>query len=105
MPKAKIRGEYVPAGLEATDVWLGDERLVVLNYSLSPVPGRFALSKLRPSQREVLRLLLAGSSNAEIARARRTSRGTVAKQIDGIYRSLGVRSRGELVAALCGSSE
>lgn len=105
MPKAKIRGEYVPAGLETTDVWLGDERLVVLDYSLAPVLAPPLPSKLRPSERAVLRLLLAGRSNAEIARARRTSRGTVAKQIDGIYRSLGVRSRGELVAALCGSSE
>src|SRR5271167_697901 len=102
MAKAKPRGEYAPAGLEATDVWLGDERVVVLNYSLTPAPAPALLSKLRPSQREVLRLLLAGRSNAEIARARRTARGTVAKQIDAIYRSLGVGSRGELVAALCG---
>jgi DNA-binding NarL/FixJ family response regulator len=102
MAKDKVRGEYVPIGLEATDVWLGGERLVVLNYSLAPAPAPSLLSKLRPSQREVARLLLAGCSNAEIARARRTARGTVAKQIDGIYRSLGVRSRGELVAAFCG---
>jgi len=50
------------------------------------------------AQREVLDLLLAGMSNAEIAWIRRRSVHTVAHQVDAIFRRLGVGSRLELFA-------
>jgi DNA-binding CsgD family transcriptional regulator len=50
------------------------------------------------AQREVIGLLLAGSSNSEIARIRRRSVRTVAHQVEAIYRRLGVGSRAELFA-------
>jgi DNA-binding CsgD family transcriptional regulator len=50
------------------------------------------------AQREVLDLLLAGYSNAEIARRRGRSPRTVAHQVDTIFRRLGVGSRLELFA-------
>jgi len=50
------------------------------------------------AQREVMGLLLAGMSTAEIARIRRRSVHTVAHQVDAIFRRLGVGSRLELFA-------
>jgi DNA-binding CsgD family transcriptional regulator len=50
------------------------------------------------AQREVMGLILAGLSNAEIARIRRRSVHTVAHQVDAIFRRLGVGSRLELFA-------
>jgi DNA-binding NarL/FixJ family response regulator len=42
--------------------------------------------------------LLAGKSNAEIARARGTTARTIANQIASLFRKLGVQSRAQLVA-------
>ncbi len=42
--------------------------------------------------------VLAGKSNADIARARDTSTRTVANQLASIYGKLGISSRHELVA-------
>jgi DNA-binding CsgD family transcriptional regulator len=92
---------FRPPSLEVTDVQLGAGALVVLSYALEPAGPPVpldGLDALRPSERHVLRLVLGGCSNAEIARARGTSPGTVAKQLNAIYRLLGVHSRGELAA-------
>ena len=51
----------------------------------------------RPSETSWISLL-AGMSNAEIARIRRRSIHTVAHQVDTIFRRLGVGSRLELFA-------
>jgi DNA-binding CsgD family transcriptional regulator len=56
------------------------------------------------AQREVLDLLLAGYSNAEIAWRRGRSPRTVAHQVDAIFRRLGVGSRLELFALAARSS-
>jgi len=53
------------------------------------------------AEREVRALVLAGRSNAEIARARGTSLRTVANQIASMFRKLGVGSRIHLVASVC----
>lgn len=57
-----------------------------------PVPG-----SLSPAEQEVLRALLAGRSNAAIARARGTSVRTVANQVAAVLRKLGVESRRQLI--------
>jgi DNA-binding CsgD family transcriptional regulator len=57
-------------------------------------------TELSDSERAVARALIAGSSNAEIARVRGTSVKTVANQLYAMYRKLGVSTREELVARL-----
>lgn len=66
------------------------------------VPALELPEALSESERSVAKALIAGYSNAEIARSRRTSSKTVANQLYGMYRKLGVGSRDELVALLVG---
>jgi DNA-binding CsgD family transcriptional regulator len=54
-------------------------------------------ARLSPAEEDVLRRMLGGQSNAEIAKQRRTSVRTVENQIAGLYRKLGVSSRRELI--------
>jgi DNA-binding NarL/FixJ family response regulator len=86
-----------PPGLVVDTFELGDHRFAVLDW---PVEPRRPVATLTPAGREILELLLAGHSNAAIARRRRRSVRTVAHQVDSIFRRLGVRSRLELFA-LC----
>jgi DNA-binding CsgD family transcriptional regulator len=51
-----------------------------------------------PRQREVLRLVAMGCTNAQIARRLSLSEGTVRKHLENAYSRLGVRSRSEAVA-------
>ncbi len=103
MGRARSResAEFRPPGLDVVDVSLGDDDLVIVSYQLPA--AAIAPPSLRSSERRVLRLLLDGRSNAEIARERRTSPGTVAKQVDAIYRTLGVQSRSELASLISGT--
>jgi DNA-binding CsgD family transcriptional regulator len=57
---------------------------------------------LTPAEREVVELVLAGSSNQQIADARGASYRTVANQLASIFKKVGVSSRVELVAKLSG---
>ncbi len=86
-----------PAGLRVLLFTAGGEEFALLEWPVgAPAPpGRFAAA-----EGEVLRLLAAGLSNAEIARARGRSARTVANQVARIYRKLGVRSRLQLFALL-----
>ncbi len=70
---------------------------LVLSYPLSPVQLPDGLTE---AQQEVLRGIIAGRTNAEIAGLRGTSTRTVANQIASIFVKLGVSSRAELVAVL-----
>lgn len=54
--------------------------------------------RLTCAERQVVTGVLDGRTNAAIATARRTSSRTVANQLAGIYRKLGVSSRWELAA-------
>ena len=60
---------------------------------------------LSESEGEVVRAVLRGHSNAQIARQRGTSAKTIANQLYRIYRKLGVCARDELVAQLTGPRE
>ena len=60
---------------------------------------------LTPSEREVAELVIAGRSNAHIARARGTSVHTVGNQIASVFRKIGVASRFELVARTIGAKD
>ena len=63
------------------------------------LPKQVALG-LTTAEEAVLALLLDGHDNATIAEARGTAARTIANQIAGIYRKLGVSSRAELAAKL-----
>lgn len=66
-------------------------------HLLIPLPAaRVPLQGLTPAEAAVVEAALAGQSNAEIARARSTSRRTIANQLSSAYGKLGVRSRAEL---------
>jgi DNA-binding CsgD family transcriptional regulator len=68
----------------------------------APLPRLPAI--LTESERAVARALLTGCSNAEIARARGTSRKTISNQLSMMYRKLGVENRERLVGLLVSSS-
>jgi DNA-binding NarL/FixJ family response regulator len=86
-----------PDALRVTRLALGEGNVVIFSHPVEPTPGA-ELARLSPSERDVLRLLLAGHTNAEIATQRGTTPRTVVKQVDAVYRKLGVRSRAELAA-------
>lgn len=56
-------------------------------------------------EREILRLVVAGHTNAEIAGRLYLSRSTVAGHLTAIFRRVGVRSRGELVRLVLGADD
>lgn len=56
-------------------------------------------SELTAAEIAVVTGVLQGKSNAELARVRKTTLRTVAKQVESALRKLGVRSRSELAAA------
>jgi DNA-binding NarL/FixJ family response regulator len=70
-----------------------DPHTLVLSF---PVPNADLRELLSGSEAAIAREILAGRSNAEIARRRGTAIRTIANQIASIYRKLGVRSRLEL---------
>src|SRR5256886_17612550 len=67
--------------------------------SSSPVSARL-IEALSPQEQRVLRLLVAGLSNPEIAEALVVSINTVKTQVRSIYRKLNVKSRKEARSAV-----
>jgi LuxR family maltose regulon positive regulatory protein len=67
----------------------------------SPVAARL-IEPLSPQEQRVLRLLVAGFSNPEIAEAMVVSNNTVKTQVQSIYRKLNVKSRKEAREAVRG---
>ena len=91
------RGRGRAPGVEIVRVRLAGEEYAVVRLS--------SLVELLPeglteAERDIVDRVLEGHSNAEIARARGTSARTVANQLAGVFRKLGVQSRSEL-ARLC----
>ncbi len=87
-----------PTGFLARRFLAGDEELVVASFPLpAPLRGR-PRPALTAAEREVMAALLDGRSYADIARRRRRSVNTVAKQAGSAFRKLGVSSRSELAA-------
>ncbi|MDQ3032355.1 MAG: helix-turn-helix transcriptional regulator [Myxococcota bacterium] len=75
------------------------ERYVVFSWPIpAPTAPKDAPVALTGAERAVHALLLAGLSDAEIAELRGTTRSTVTKQVDAVFRKIGVRSRRELIA-------
>jgi DNA-binding CsgD family transcriptional regulator len=91
----------VPIGLEAATFGVDDDDYVLFSF---PLPELEPPACLSAAEREVVRGLLGGQSNAEIAKARSCSVRTVANQVRSIFRKLGVSSRAEVVQHCKGSA-
>lgn len=78
-----------------------DDELVVFVWESE----QSSSSPLAPGEREVLRLLLAGLSNTEIASARGTSVRTIANQVASLLKKLGARSRFELIGRMAAAAK
>ena len=64
------------------------------------------LCRLTPAEQEVARAVLRGETNLQIAIGRGRSPRTVANQLAGLFRKLGIGSRSELVRwMLCAGVE
>jgi DNA-binding NarL/FixJ family response regulator len=97
--RAELVAFFAPSGLrrKLAETSLVGERLLTGTY---PLVNTRHIANLSETEREVAALMIAGSTNADIAQRRETSEHTVANQVQSIFRKLGVRSRGELVARL-----
>lgn len=91
--------------LQAGTFRVGFDEYLVLSFDahvdapdLHANAGLAARARLTEAEREVATLVTAGLSNDAIARRRKVSLRTIAKQVSSIYRKLAVRSRRELVA-------
>ena len=85
-----------PRGLVAYEIAVCGGRFVVLSF---PVPGGELAATLTEAEQAVIAGVLAGKTNAEIARERERSMRTIANQVASAFRKLSVRSRSELAAA------
>ena len=61
--------------------------------------GGYTPQNLSPRQRDVLKLIVRGLSNKEIARALNLAEGTVKIHVAAVLRKLGVRRRAAVAAA------
>jgi len=98
---ASSKEPRLPTDLRAASLRLGKRRWVVISYAGGVPEWAGALSE---AEAYVAREMLAGRSNAEIARARGTSIRTVANQVARVFRKLGVHGRFEFVARAVGQS-
>jgi DNA-binding NarL/FixJ family response regulator len=86
-----------PPGLEAHTFQIDSDEYVVVAFDVVPERASPITDDLTPAELSVMSLLAQGQSNAAIARARGTSPRTIANQLTGLYRKLGVTSRRELL--------
>lgn len=91
----------VPAGLQSAELEINGVSYRVLSHPIQAEPSRDA-DALTAAERDIAARLMAGASQADIACARGTSPRTVAKQIEVLYRKLGIGSRAELMTHLLG---
>lgn len=92
---AELAAFFSPAGARTrlAEVAIAGDELLVGAY---PLADPEVLSPLSDAEREIATLLIAGSTNADVASRRGTSERTVANQVAVIFRKLGVGSRSEL---------
>ena len=93
-----------PEDLSVFRFTIGSEDYVLLTFGLpEKVVGPPNLERLTQAERAIVRLVLHGYSNSDIAQVRGKSASTIANQLYAIYRKLGVNSRRELMAIKAGS--
>ena len=74
-------------------------RKIVATSTLPAVPTSVSMDVLSPRERDVLRILATGSTNADISSELYLSETTVKTHISGIFAKLGVRNRVEAALA------
>ncbi len=89
-----------PAGLSLENLDPSGSGDVVLSFPLETRPS--ALPTLTPAEEAVLGELLLGCSNSEISARRGVTVRTIANQIGGLFRKLGVHSRLEAARVAAG---
>jgi len=87
----------VPSDLRAARFCARGIEYTVLSYAVTAPQFPAGLTA---AERAVLKGILQGGSNVEIAEARGTSPRTIANQVKSLFAKLGVHSRAELIAAL-----
>ena len=98
--------EAVVEDVVAGEIWAGREvtdhllKLALSPSAAGPDGGEALLAQLTPREAEVLRLLAHGLANKEIAAALGVAVVTVEGHLSHVYRSTGIRTRRELVAAI-----
>ena len=85
-----------PDDLSATELDVGGETFILFEWSSAPV----FFEGLTEAERDVVSGILRGESNRDIGKRRGTHARTVANQVAGIFRKLGVQSRAELAARI-----
>ena len=83
-----------PTSLQVLTLAIGGDEYALLSFA---IPQPDVPAGLTPAEREVVRGVVRGESNCEIARVRGVSPNTVANQLRAVYAKLGVGSRHELV--------
>ncbi len=97
MPPA-VQG-WIPAAGQVETRRLVVDGIELLVLSFPAVPALLP-ADLSAAERDVLRWLLRGESNAQVAARRQTAVRTAANQVASIFRKIGVASRAELAARL-----
>jgi len=89
--------EAAPEQLSVAHFRVGEDEFAVLSF---PMEREALPTTLTTAEHAVLRGILRGESNGDIATKRGTSIRTVANQVQSIFRKLHVHSRAELSALL-----
>lgn len=83
-------------GRRVSKMKVGTDEFVVVSVAAPVLPP-----DLSGVESEIVKLVLEGRSDAQIAAARRIAPRTVANHLRRVFRKLGVRSRAELVVRVC----
>jgi len=97
--RAELAAFFAQSGLrrKLAEVALAGEQLLV---GAHPLINQQSIATLTEAERDIVALLVAGSTNADIAQRRGSSERTVASQLQSIFRKLRVRSRSDLAVCL-----
>jgi DNA-binding NarL/FixJ family response regulator len=97
--RSELVAFFAPNGLrrKLAETSIDGERFLI---GSAPLIRTKDIKNISETEREIVALLIAGSTNGDIAKRRGSSEHTVANQVQSIFRKLCVRSRYELVAWL-----
>ncbi len=86
----------MPSGLAARTFDVAGDDFVLFTWGDAKTEPE-GIAGLSAAEREVLRLVVSGKSNRNIAQSREVSERTIANQVASILRKVGARSRFELI--------